>query len=213
VCGGAPVKILRCCLILILLGLSSSAALPDPIDPQGGVSGGTGSTKLTSANDPNFQFTVFGGTSPQFFDFINSTGRVAIGVNLLITLIPGTRDLTFTCDPFNIYFTNCSPQTPGTTLSQGATLLMSFFGLNADTGHNGIPNDPNPTCTEPPFGCSSTTTADFAVFFKDATGTTDLSGLPTTEGFLVKGSFNLPEPSTILLVLTGGVLVFFFKRS
>jgi hypothetical protein len=39
------VKILRCCLILILLGLSSSAALANGIpDPGLGVKGGTGST-------------------------------------------------------------------------------------------------------------------------------------------------------------------------
>jgi hypothetical protein len=37
-------KILRCCAILILLGLSSSAALANGTDPVLGVKGGTGST-------------------------------------------------------------------------------------------------------------------------------------------------------------------------
>lgn len=210
-------KILRSYLFLIILGLSSTAVLADTIDPQGSVEGGTGSTKLTTPNDRNFQFDVFGGTSRQAFDFINSTGQVAVGVNLVITLLAGTRDLTFTClpsSPSNGYFTNCNPQSPGTTLSQGGTLLMSFFGLDSETGHNGIPNDPNPSCREGAFGCiPSVSAADFKIVFADAPGTHDLLDLPATEGFHVQGSLVVPEPSVILLVLTGGVLLFFFKRS
>jgi hypothetical protein len=201
-------------LSLILLGLSSSVAMADSVDPQGKLQGGGGSTELTTPDDPNFQFTVFGGTSPQEFDFINSIGQVAVGVNLVVTLLPGTATLTFTCDPFSEYFTNCSPQSP-TTLAPGGTLLISFFTPNTgEGGLGGIPNDPNPTCSEGVFSCSSSVPgADFGVVFQNRPGTTDLQDLPSTQGFSVKGSLVVPEPSAILLVLTGGVLLFFFKRS
>src|SRR5882762_5639251 len=165
---------------LTLLGLSSTAALADGIDPVAKLQGGTGSTDLLT---PNFAFDVFGGSSPQSFDYINSTGQTAVGMNLLITLLPLTPSLTFICDPSNTYFTNCNPQSPGTTLSQGGTLLISFFGLDTETGHNGIPNDPNPACEGILFCSPSVPAADFIIIFENAPGTTDLSGLPPTQGF------------------------------
>jgi len=205
----------RWIVILILLGLSSSVATADSVDPVAKLQGGCCSTKLISANDPNFQGTVLGGSPSRSFDFINSTGSVAVGVNLVLALLPGTPTLTFICDPFSEYFTNCNPQSP-TTLSPGETLLIRFFDPNnGEGGVGGIPNDPNPSC-DGVFACSPSPghlAADFATVFANRPGFTDLSDLPNTEGFSFKGSLVLPEPPAILLLLTGGVLLFFFKRS
>jgi hypothetical protein len=188
--------------------------MADGIDPEAKLVGGTDSTKLTRPDDPNFQFTVFGGTSPREFDFINSTGHVAVGVNLALTLLPGTPALIFTCNPFSQYFTNCDPQEPRTLLP-GESLLIRFFDPNhGEGGLGGIPNDPSPTCSEGAFGCTSAVFgADFGVVFANRPGTTDLQDLPSTQGFHVRGTLVVPEPSAILLVLTGGVLLFFVKRS
>lgn len=208
-------KISRWLLVAVLSGLVSSAAMADTIDPQVKLKGGSGSTGLFSLTDPNFSFTVNGGTSAQReFDFINATNQLVGEVDLLITLIADTPPLTFTVDPANPYFTDASV----TTLGTGQTLIR-FFGLNTgELGYGGLPfatDLPSPESCDGIDGCSTETPgADFAVAFADNPDTTDLSGLPTNEGFNVTGTLvATPEPSTMLLVLVGVVLLVFLKKS
>jgi hypothetical protein len=74
-------RILRWFLVFILLGLSSSVALADGIDPAIGVEGGTGSTlwtgstifTITSANFTSDTFFILTGTITNFdFNFGNT---------------------------------------------------------------------------------------------------------------------------------------------
>jgi len=193
----------------------------DPIDPRGSLIGGTNSTGLFSLNDPNFAFTVFGGFSPQEFDFINASGQLVGEVDLLVTLVAGTPPLTFTVDPQNPYFTSATV----TSLGNGQTLYR-FFGL--DETHGGLPfatDLPGPgSCGEGEFeegnpinDCSTETPgADFGVVFANNTGTSDLSNLPRNQGFGVVGTLvATPEPSSIVLLLAGSLvfLVAFLKRA
>jgi hypothetical protein len=204
-------KISRWLLVAVLLGLVSSAAMADTIDPRVKLIGGGGSTGLFSLNDPNFAFAVYGGTSPQTFDFINATGQLVGEVDLLITLFANTPPLTFTVDQANPYFTDASV----TSLVTGQTLIR-FFGLNtSEFGYGGLPFATDITCVEGAFDCTTTTQgADFIVSFANNLDTTDLSGLPTNEGFNVTGTLvATPEPSTMLLVLAGAVLLVLLKRS
>jgi hypothetical protein len=217
------VKSLRCWLILIILGLSSSVALADSIgDPGVKLKGGCCSTEVTSPNDPHFTFDVNPGDftaigQSREFDFINATGQVAIGMNLVVTFLHPLQvqpDLIFTCDPANVYFLDCSPQSPGGTLSGTGSLLIRFFTPNntAEVGQGGIPNDPSPNCD----GFSSCIKnplvpfSDFGIVVTDVGG--DLVG-SQFKGINFKGSLDVPEPSTILLVLAGGVLLLLFKPS
>jgi hypothetical protein len=199
---------------LVLFGLIPSAARADGADPKVKLQGGGGSTGLFSPTDPNFSFTVYGGTSPQSFDFINATGQVAGEVDLLITPNPDISGLIFTVDSPNEYFTDASVS----TLFTGQTLI-SFFGLNTCDGcYDGLPFATDLSSVKDcgdgvPWDCSTTTAgADFQVVVEDTGG--DLLGLPSGEEvFSVTGSLvPTPEPSTILLVLVGGVLVFLSKR-
>ena len=205
-------KISRWLLVAVVLGLVSSAAMADTIDPQVKLKGGGGSTGLFLLSDPNFAFNVYGGTSAQReFDFINATGQLVGEVDLLITLFSNTPPLTFTVDPANRYFTDASV----TSLTSGQTLIR-FFGLNTgEGGYGGLPFATDVSCEEGAFGCSTTTPgADFIVAFADNPGTTDLSGLPSDQGFNVTGTLvATPEPSTMLLVLAGAVLLLLLKRS
>ena len=206
-------KISRCFLILILFGLMASASRADGVDPRFKLQGGGGSTGLFSLSDPNFAFTVHGGVSPQTFDFINATGQLVGEVDLLITLLPSTPTLLFTVDPVNPYFTNAMV----TTLTTGQTLI-SFFGLNTgEGGFGGLPfatDLPSPESCDGIHSCfTDTPGADFQVVVSNNTSSTDLSSLPSNEGFSVAGTLvATPEPATILLVLAGGVLILLFKR-
>lgn len=205
---GASVKCIRWFMILIVLGLSSCVALADGIDPKMGLQGGTGSTGLFSPDDPNFSFTVFGSDftsgSSEFFDFINATGQTALGVNLVATLLAGTPTLTFSCAESNSYFNTCTV----TPLQNGQVLIS--YSNTGEGGLGGIPNDPNPSCDGPGSCSPSVPAADFAVVVTDVGG--DLAGLSQGQGFSVQGNLAVPEPSTVLLVLTGGIIFLFFKR-
>jgi len=206
-----PVSISRWFLTLILLGLSCSAGLADGIDPGVKLQGGSDATGLFSPTDPNFSFTVLGsdftaiGQSEEF-DFINFTNQVAIGVNLVATLLPTTPTLTYTCDPTSEYFTECSV----TPLGLGQTLIRYFDPNTGEGGMGGIPFATNGSC-DGPQSCSTTTAgADFGVVVTDING--DLVNLGQGQGFKVQGTLLVPEPSSIFLVLGGGVLLFLFKR-
>ena len=206
-------KLSRWFVVLVLLGLSSSTALADGLDPVMKLGGSNLSTGLVSGNDLNFTFTVHGsdftgvGQTEQF-DFINATGQTAMGVDLLVTLLSGTPSLTFSCENVSGsgYFTGCSV----TPLSSTQTLI-SFFGPDTgEGGFGGIPNAPDMTC-DGIHSCSTETAgADFGVFVTDVNG--DLFTLGQGQGFAVQGTLSVPEPSTVLLLLAGVVLLFLFRR-
>jgi hypothetical protein len=209
------VNISRWFLTLILLGLSCSAGLADGIDPGVKLQGGSDATGLFSPADPNFSFIVLGsdftavGQSEEF-DFINFTNEVAIGVNLVATLLPGTPTLTYTCGATSEYFTECSV----TPLGAGQTLIKYFDPNTGEGGFGGIPfaTDFGEGSCDGPRSCSTSTPgADFGVVVTDING--DLVHLAQGQGFKVQGTLLVPEPSSIFLVLGGGVLLFLFKRS
>lgn len=206
-------KTIRFLLVLAVLVLSSDLARADSSDPQMKLQQATRSTGLFSPSDPNFAFDVHGGISPQEFDFINATGLTATAVDLLVTPFSNnTATLAFACVAPNVYFLDCSPTTPQT----GQTLIRFFNPNHGEGGFGGIPFATDLTSPDQCDGianCSTTTPgADFGVVVEDLAGTTDLSGLPSDQGFHVQGRLEVPEPSTILLALMGGVLIFLSRR-
>lgn len=200
--------------IMAFVGFSPSTARADSLPPDPGVKlcCGGGSTNLTSPTDPNFviDFNAANGAD-QTFSFINDTGQTAIAVDLVLTAETDATgnpvspfDLVFTCDnTIDPYFTNCSPETPT------QTTLISFFGLDPEFGFNGIPTAPPGTvrCTneENPADCT----------FSGPSGSADFSfeiHNETTDSFILKGTLEVPEPSTVLLVIVGVLFVFVFRR-
>jgi hypothetical protein len=225
VSGGLLVKILRYFLLLVILGSACGAALADSVnDPGVKLKGGGGSTGLFSPTDANFAFSVRGGdftvqNETRFFDFINATGQLAVEIDLTVTLLANTPALTFTCDPLNEYFTDCSPQSPGTTVPPGGSLLIRFFTPNnGELGFGGIPfatdlsSNNQENCDGVHFCFTDTPGADFEVGVSDVNG--DLVNLATGQGFDARGIIvtATPEPATLLLFLTGAVLLLHLKR-
>jgi hypothetical protein len=223
VCGGAPVKSLRCCLILILLGLSSSAALADGIpDPGFGLAGGHTTTVLTSPTDPAFAIDyLFGttttgacgtpfntGTNCFSTNFINDTGRTFTSISFDITT--HTPGLVFSCnntgDP---YFDTCNTTTDPIT----GDPVITFSGT---TTHPGIL--PATSCTTqiegPPTTPCTGPSNDSEVLLYDFAVINDVSDAQNTGDFYhAQGSATVPEPPSVLLVLAGGMLLFLCKRS
>jgi len=203
--------------VAVLLGVGSTAAWADTVDPKGKLVGGGGSTGITTINapDPNFTGTVFGdgGGSTIGFDFINITGVVATEVDLLITNdSPGT--LMFSADPENPYFTSSSPSLSSpATVAPGGTVLMRFFGLDPEEGLNGIPFSSDFSC-DGISSCfdSSENGSDFIVRFD----VTDLSGLgldPNSATFDFQGTLiGAPEPPTALILVAGAGLLLLLKK-
>lgn len=199
---GSFMKISRWLFSLVLLGLSSSLAMADSVDPVAKLGGGNLSIVLTSLNDPLFtgSFTQQGGQTIVSFDFINNTTFTIGQVNLDVTdNTPLTFSIDNTGDP---YFTSFSPTSP-TLLSPGDHLTLSWFGL--DGTHLGIPPATSVSCID---GCfSSPPLSDFLFTFT-------VGDVPTGGSFAFTGTlFAVPEPPALLLVLTGGVLLLFLKRS
>jgi len=206
------VKISRWLLILVLLGLSSSVALADGIDPGIKLQGGNDATGVFTPNDPNFSFTAFAsefgvGTSVEF-DFINYTNQLATGVNLVATLLPGTPALTFTCAGSSDYFSDCSV----TDLGNGQTEISFFDPNTGDGGFGGLPPATDNDCDGPQSCFTQTPGADFGVVVTDING--DLANLPGNEGFSAQGTllFSVPEPPTVLFFVAGGLFLFLLKR-
>lgn len=199
-------KSLRCYLILILLGLSSSAALADGIrDPGFLLGGGHTTIVLHTLNDANFAGT-FTQSSPGVavvnFDFINDTGFTIGAINLDVT---DRQTLSFHIDntPPNPYFRFFSP-TGATTLSPtDPPLRLSWFGTDAT--HPGIPSATSFSCDTECF--STPPLADFGF-------TVTVTDMAPGDRFDFTGSLvAIPEPPAILLVLAGGMLLILFKRS
>jgi hypothetical protein len=224
VCGGALVKILRCLLILIILGLSSSAVLADGIqDPGFGMGGGKHSIILNSPNDPAFMIDyVAGGTTPTatepcgppftddtcisstLTDFTNNTHQTFTSVSFDIT--SHTAGLVFSCnnagDP---YFDTCNATNPIT-----GDPVITFSGT---TTHPGILPADSCTGTEI-ITCTGPTANDGTLLLYDFLVPVDVSdALVAGDAFHARGSATVPEPPSVLLVLAGGMLLFLFKRS
>jgi hypothetical protein len=199
-------KISRWFFSLILLGLSSSVALADGADPKWSMGGDGGSKIILTANDSTFAGTF---TQPLIkqtftsFDFRNATGFTAGAVNLDVT---DNTTLLFSIDPtiVNPYFSMFSPTGP-TTLSPPDHLTLSWFGT--DALHPGIVSA---NCTTHDFSSCIPPIPAFSDFFFEV----DVRDMNPGDSFSFTGIlFPIPEPSTILLVLAGGVLFPFFKRS
>ena len=209
-------KISRWVLVLIFLSLSSSVALADGIDPGVKLQGGNDATGVFTANDPNFSFTAFAsefGTvgAQQEFDFINFTNQVATEVDLVVTLLPGTPALTFTCDGTSDYFSECSV----TDLGGGQTEISYFAPNTGPGGFGGLPpamDFGEGSCDGPQSCFTDTPGADFGVVVTDSNG--DLHNLPGDEGFSAQGSLVLavPEPPTVFFFIAAGTLLFLLKR-
>jgi hypothetical protein len=209
-------KISRWMLAVAVLGLISTVASADSIDPKGKLVGGGGSTGLFTLTDVNFNGTVFGdGSSKASFDFINLTGILVGEVDLLIT--NDSQDtLSFSADPSNHYFTSASPITPVSVAGGGGTVLMKFFGLNPDAGLNGLPFSTDFSCGEGEFNTNCTdyshNGSDFSVQF-DVTDLSRLGLSPDQATFDFKGTLvAAPEPPTVVVLLAGAGLLLLLKR-
>jgi len=213
-------KIVRWMLVLVLVGSMSCVAKADSVDPKVKLQGGGGSIGLFSLTDQSFQGTVYGGTSQQSIDsqtidFINATNQLVTEVDILITsLLDNTPALTFTVDQLNEpYFQNASV----TTLGNGQTLIRFFNPIPPGDGtYGGIPfatDLSGPEDCDIEEGCHTDTAgADFELVFANNDGMTDLSDLPSNEGFTFRGSLAVPEPPTALILLAGAGLLLLLKR-
>jgi hypothetical protein len=205
-------KISRWLLAVAVVGLMSTVAKADSIDPGTKLVGpGGGSTGLFSLNDSNFSGTVNGGTSSKSFDFINATGQLATGVDILITLLTGTPALTFTVDQSqDTYFQDYSV----TSLASGQTLIRFFNPFTGEGALGGIPFATDLPSSDSCDGITNCTTetygADFQLIFYDING--DLLNLPSNEGFSFVGSLATPEPPTALMLLAGAGILLLLKR-
>jgi PEP-CTERM motif len=174
VCGGAPVKSLRCCLILILLGLSSSAALANSIpDPGLGVRGDpllthtlwTGSVVFTINSDTALCDVTCNFTSGPFFinagtihNFDFSFDRLQIGI--FTALADSAFPTVTTVTPFR------------EAILSGGTIF--------------------PACD-----CSNTTNQIFGDWVFEMTGVVNGSVVTVTS------NVPTPEPGTMILLLSG----------
>jgi hypothetical protein len=191
VCGGAPVKSLRCCLILILLGLSSSAALANGVTDPGVQLGGTGSTgtftqsQCTPSGDfSNICSLAVDSAGNAIADITNDLGATIVSdtVTILSAFVgnPTGDNITCTIDPAHT------------------------FGFNSATN---TPNANSCTFTEVPVLLSILDRQQYGLHDMGFCPTGGCSTDPTHPTFL---SFNLsaktvpsPEPSSILLLGTG----------
>ena len=213
-------------LSLILLGLSSSLAMADSVDPKFVPIGGGGSIILDSPTDPAFQFSFtkngsvgtvgcgsFGGPSdnqcinPSNTEFVNNSGQAWNSITLEVTqqslgLLFTAFDNANAIDP---YFNNSAS---GFLLNGNA--FVTFFGT--DETHPGIlsayscPDGPS-TCTGPTQGEGEGQLLlyDFAIL-------SDVTDMADGQSFTVQGTATVPEPATVLLALGAGLLLFLFKR-
>jgi hypothetical protein len=209
--GGMFMRISRWFLGLILLGLLSSGARADSVDPKFVPIGGCCSVILTSPTDPNFQFSFFqDGTVTTVVStaFVNNSGETWNSITLEIT--QQSLNLLFT--PFD----NANATDPYFNNSASGFLpngdaFVSFFGT--DSTHPGIESAScttvyeTTTCTGPTEGEGDSTLRlyEFAIL-------ANVSDMSTGQSYAVQGTATVPEPPTVLLALTGGLLLFLFKR-
>lgn len=173
--GGAPVKVTRWFLILILIGLSSSAAMADGIDPALGVRGGGDQTLWPGT----FTFTIDSDSAScdTTCDFTTEAFFINEGT---ITQFDITFDTTQ--GPFSVEegsaFGNLVTVIPGIeAIISGGTIF------------------PGSLCIE----CSPEGNQIFGNFVLDMNGVT----LGSNGVTLVTVSSAVPEPGTLILMLTG----------
>ena len=222
-------KMARWLLVVALAGLTVSVARADSVDPRFVPIGGGGSIILNSPTDPAFQISFtrngdantvdcgqFSGAlsdqrciDPALTEFVNNTGQTWDSITLEITSNPDDlffAALTEVADP---YFANSESG----TLDNG-NAFVRFFGIDAT--HPGIlpafscPDGPS-TCTGPTQGEGEFGTLllyDFAIL-------ADINDMTDGQSFTAQGTattVSAPEPTTGLLALAGGLLLFILKR-
>lgn len=201
--------------MVAFLGISCTAALADGTDPVMKLGGG-GNSEVLTGNTFSFSFTQTTPPSSSFFiDFINNTHTTVTALDLLIT---GSAGLVFSCDnSIDPYFTNC-----GSTIQDNGKTLISFFGL--DGTHLGIPFAKKVTCEDGEDGFednnaqgnddgdgASTCTA--TPILSDFGITVAVGDMAPGQSFSVAGTMIAPEPSSLMLVLAGGMLFLLYKRA
>lgn len=201
-------KISRLLVLAAFMGLCSSVALADGTDPVMKLGGGGGSEVLTT-DSFSFSFTQTNPPQSSFFiDFINNTGQNVIALDLLIT---GSTGLVFSCDnSIDPYFTGCS-----TTPEGSGQFLMVFSGLNET--HLGIPFATKVVCDdgeegfEEEGGGASTCTA--TPLLSDFGITVNVTDMAPGQSFSVAGTMIAPEPSSLIMLLAGGLLFLLVRRT
>jgi len=200
------VKFTRLLVLVAFFGIACSVTLATGTDPVMKLGGGGGSQVLTT---PSFSFSFTQTSPPQssfFVDFINNTGKNMSAVDLLIT---GSTGLVFTCDnSIDPYFTNC-----GTALQDNGKFLITFFGLDAT--HLGIPFATLVRCADgterlEDEGSTSCTAVPALSDFGFTVGVQDMVA---GQNFSVAGTLVAPEPSSLALVLAGGLLFLLYRRT
>jgi len=214
------VKLARLLVVVGILLVSGSMALADGTDPTFKLGPGGQSQTVNLDGSFNFNFTQTctnpsdssSCTQTAVFDFINDTGKIQTSLNLFLSSASG---LSFSCgdnsnDP---YFTHCS-----SVFDEAAGGYdISFFGL--DLTHFGIPfalftncgggwewedydaDNQGSNCQVIPH------LADFAL-------TANVSDMGNGQSFTGEGQLGgpVPEPSSLILFIAGGLMVLLLKR-
>jgi hypothetical protein len=201
----------RLLVLVAILGISCTVALADGTDPVMKLGGGGGSEVLTG-NTFSFSFTQ---PSPPklpltsfFIDFINDTGKNMIALDLLVT---GSTGLVFSCDnTIDPYFTGCT-----TTLENNGKYLLVFSGLDAT--HLGIPFATKVVCDDGEDGFEDedggATTCKATPILSDFGITVGVTDMAPGQSFSAAGTLIAPEPSSLVLLLAGGLLFLLYKRT
>jgi hypothetical protein len=179
VCGGAFVKILRCLLILSILGLSSSAALANGIpDPGLGVKGGTGSTLWPGS----VTFTIDSSTATcdVTCDFISPAFFINTGTITSFDFSFDTTQGTFTALEDSV-FPNVQ------TIVEGSEAVLSGGTIS-------------PLSACPITECLSGTVIGNQIF---GDFYFEMQGVTLGSNGITKVTVTSPEPGTMILVLSG----------
>jgi hypothetical protein len=194
--------------MVAFLGISCTAVLADGTDPVMKLGGG-GNSEVLTTNTFSFSFTQTTPPSSSFFiDFINNTHTTVTTLDLLIT---GSAGLVFSCDnSIDPYFTHC-----GSSIQESGQYLVSFFGLDAT--HLGIPFATKVKCEDGEDGFEDEdggpTTCSATPILSDFGVTVGVSDMAPGQSFSVAGTLIAPEPSSLMLVLAGGMLFLLYKRA
>jgi hypothetical protein len=177
VCGGAFVKILRCLLILCILGLSSSAALANGIpDPGLGVKGGTGSTLWPGS----VTFTI----NP------TTTGSDCSAETTCNFISPAFFINTGTITNFDFNFATTPQITGFSVLADSVFPTLTIVNATTEAILSG--GTISPACD-----CSNTANHIFGDFYFE------LQGVLNPTVVTITSNVPVPEPGTMILMLSG----------
>ncbi|HUL32457.1 MAG TPA: PEP-CTERM sorting domain-containing protein [Candidatus Eisenbacteria bacterium] len=211
-------KLARYFVMVGILAVSCSMALADSTnDPIFKL--GPGGQSQTVGLDGSFSFSFTqtqscstDSTCTAVFDFINDTGKFQTSLNLFLSSASG---LSFSCgdnsnDP---YFTNCS-----SVFDEAAGGYdISFFGL--DVTHWGIPfailtNCGNGWEWEDYDADNQGSNCQVLPHLADFSLTADVSDMSVDQSFSGQGQLGgpVPEPSSLILLAVGGMLVLLLGR-